>query len=92
MNRVIEHHLKFNGSYHSLEQLSSVVNSTPNTAIQLPDTKYRIKKLMKPIFVTEKHTKCKKCMNYIGNLSERECCEAPQLDSLEYFIYISIGQ
>lgn len=92
MNRIMQHHIKFNGSYCSLEELAKMVNRTPNASIQVPSTKYKIKKSIDPIFSSEKYSKCMKCRNYVGSLSEAKCCSSTQLDNSEYFVYIGIEQ
>lgn len=44
MERVIDHNLRFNTSFKSMEHMVKTINSNPNAAIKLPTTKCRIKK------------------------------------------------
>lgn len=95
-NKIVNHGLKFNGSYRSLEHVSKVVNSTPNAAVKVPSTIYKIKQLLVPVFESTIHIKCKKCFNYISiNNSEGECvvCNSwvKAIDS-DYFTYIPIKE
>lgn len=97
MDRVMTHHLTFGGSYNSLVfNANNVVNRTPNAAIQIPSTKYRIDKFMKPIFESQIHIKCMHCSNYISSHQSQTQCELCQTtiktrDS-DYFHYIPIKQ
>lgn len=97
MHRVMSHHLTFGGSYHSLVfNANNVVNRTPNAAIKIPATKYKIDKFMKPIFESQIQIKCKQCSNYISSLKSKTQCELCQIiiktrDS-DYFHYIPIKQ
>lgn len=95
-NRLVGHHLDFNGSYKSLESMSKIINQTPNASIQVPYTKYCIKKMMQPLFKTETHIKCHRCSNYIPSFkSDTECesCNVHIKTSIsDYFIYIPIKQ
>lgn len=94
--RIVNHQLKFNGSYRSLEHMSTVVNETPNAAIQTPCTTYKIKQLMVPVFKSETHINCHKCHIYSAcSGSETECdsCKVTiKTSHSEYFTYIPIKQ
>lgn len=45
--RTINHYLKFNGSFHSVEAMAVVLNKTTNSSNKIPSTKYLIKKHFK---------------------------------------------
>lgn len=97
MDRVMNHHLTFGGSYNSLVfNANDVVNRTPNASIKIPSTKYKIKKFMQPIYELQIHIKCKQCINYIKSVTANtqcDLCQAPvkSIDS-DYFHYIPIKQ
>lgn len=97
MDRVMTHHLMFGGSYRSLVfNANDVVNRTPNAAIKIPSTKYKIQKFMNPIFKSEIQIKCKTCCNYVATLKSSTHCELCRatiktVDS-NYFHYIGITQ
>lgn len=97
MCRVLNHNLRFGGSYQSLVyNANDVVNRTPNASIKIPSTKYKIKKYMEPIFKSEIHIKCRQCSNYIASFkSNTKCiwCQALiKTTDLDYFHYIPVKQ
>lgn len=94
--RIVNHQLKFNGSYRSLENMAKVVNHTPNAAIQTPQTTHKIKKLLLPVFESETHIKCSECEIYsscFGSETECDTCKNTiKTSHSEYFKYIPIKQ
>lgn len=96
MNRLMTHNLRFNGSYTSMENMASVINSTPNASVKIPETKYLIKKFMQPNYKHEIHIKCNRCSNYIASLGSEAHCELcdTTIKTLksEYFFYIPLEQ
>lgn len=88
MTQIMNHHLKFNGSYTSMENMARIVNSTPNSCIKVPSTK--------PNLSSEIHIKCSNCVNYLpSNKSESRCenCDTViRTSTSDYFIYIPIIQ
>lgn len=96
MNKIIGHHLCFNGSYRSLESMAKIVNSTPGSTIKIPSTKYLIKKCMQPKFELEIHIKCRSCLNYLANshsAARCELCDVPiKTTDSDYFVYISLAK
>lgn len=96
MNRIIDHGLHFNSSFTAMENLSKIANSTPNASVYVPETKFKIKKLIKPIYKFETHIKCNGCLNYTASFqSETQCptCNIKIKTSLsDYFMNIPIEQ
>lgn len=96
MNRLMTHNLRFNGSYKSMENMASVVNSTPNASVKIPETKYLIKKCMQPNYKHEIHIKCNRCSNYIVSLGNEAHCELCDTTikalTSENFFYIPFEQ
>lgn len=99
ISRVLNHHLSFNSSYQSMEQMAEVINKTPNASIQIPCTKYKIKKSMPAVFSIKKYIKCNQCHNYIGSLKSETQCTQPSCEDIllkttesDYFVYISIKE
>lgn len=95
-NRIVDHHLRYNGSFKSMENMSKIVNSTPNNPIKVPCTKYKIKQLIQPAIYSEYHIKCSGCLNYLPSRLNHTNCDACELDiktsSCDYFMYIPIKQ
>lgn len=96
MNKILAHHLRFNGSYHSMESMSKIINSTPYAKIKVPETKYLIKKCIQPDFKYNFHMKCKQCLRYIPSSNSETKCESCKrtvnTSSSDYFVYIPIRQ
>lgn len=96
LHRTVGHHLDFHGSYRSMEAMAKVVNQTPNAAIKIPATTFKIKKHMQPCFSTETHIKCNRCSNYYATHKSETECELCQIiiktSTSDYFIYIPIKQ
>lgn len=95
-NRIVSHCIDFNASYRSMENMARVINATPNSSMRVPETKYKIKQLIKPNQTSELHIKCSKCYNYLPSLSnEIECTicgTSTKTSNSSYFIYIPIEQ
>lgn len=99
INRVVSHHLNFNSSYKSMEQMAEVINKTPNASIKIPCTKYKIKKCMPAVFSIKMYIRCNHCHNYIGSLKSETQCTQPSCDGIllkttesDYFAYIPIKE
>lgn len=96
MDRLLNHSLRYNSSFKNMESMASVINSTPNAAVNLPSTKHTIKKCMSPQFRQEFHIKCSTCGNYTtSSKSEAECISCNlvlKAIKSKYFITIPIGQ
>lgn len=75
MKRVVEHFLKYNGSYRSSEDVCRIVNDSPGrTAPKIPTTKYAIKQLIEPAYECKYHIECPTCHKYSVGLNEI-CCD-----------------
>lgn len=96
MNQIVDHHLRFNGSYQSLESMAKIVNSTPGSTVKIPSTKYMIKKYIKPKFDLETHIKCRRCQNYFASSQSTTQCNLCNVSikatDSDYFIYIPIAK
>lgn len=92
-HRILEHGLRHNGSYRGLESVSEIVNSTPNSSIKVPDTKYKIKQFTEPIFNWEMHLKCRSCGNYTPEAECTICISEMKTSNCDhYFVYIPLEQ
>lgn len=65
LKKIVDHHLDFNGSYESMENMARIINATPNASVKVPATKYTIKKSILPAFEYETHIKCHRCSNFV---------------------------
>lgn len=76
------------------------MNSMPDTSIKLPDTKYKLKKQMKPVLNYEFHVKCSKCKAYsqfdstTKNMFCLNCNTQLKIKNkqTEYFVFIPLQQ
>lgn len=79
-----------------MENMAMIMNSTPNAAVKIPQTKYLIKKNMEPKFKHEVHIKCGRCSNYIASLGSeihcKSCNKIIKTSDSNYFFYIPIEQ
>lgn len=96
IHRVLDHHLLFNGSYKSLEHMTEIINATPNSLTNIPQTKYRIQQYVAPIIQSEYQIKCKYCKNYTSSLTNNAVCvschKEIKTSTCEYFINIPVKQ
>lgn len=98
-NALVHHHLKFNGSYQSMEQMAHLINNTPNASIKIPCSRYKIKKSIPAAFSIEIYIKCNRCGNYSGSLKSNTQCPHPSCNGAklkttvsDYFLYIPIKE
>lgn len=95
-NQNYDHQLRFNGSFRSLESMAYILNSTPNTSINVPSTKYKIKQLIPPAIYFEYNIKCSGCGNYLPSRNSQTKCDTCEItvkaSDSDYFIYIPIEQ
>lgn len=95
-SQVLSHFLQFNGSFQSMENMASIVNSTPNASIKVPSSKYLIKKAIPPAITSEIHIECSNCQNYIASASSNtscdECNRNINTSSSDYFVHLPIKQ
>lgn len=79
-----------------MENMAKIINATPNSSIQIPSTKYKIRKLIQPHIKSELHIKCNDCLNYTStSTNEIECsfCHKPlKTTGSCYFAYIPVEQ
>lgn len=96
MNQIVGHNLRFNGSYRSMENVAKIVNSTPNSTIKVPETKYLIKKYMQPKFKYETYIKCHRCSNLTASFESEARCNTCDIiiktAKSDYFVYIPIEE
>lgn len=93
MHRVLSHSLHFNDSYRSIESMTRIINATPQSSIQLPRTKYKIKNFFQPAFKSIIFVKCSTCANFSPNNSECTICSTiVRSSNSQYFVYIPIEQ
>lgn len=93
MKRVVEHFLKYNDSYRSLEDVCRIVNDSPGrTAPKIPTTKYAIKQLIEPAYECEYHIECPTCHKYSVGLNEICCDQRLKTLNTNHFVYIPIKQ
>lgn len=92
--QILSHSLHFNQSYSNLQAVSKLVNSTPGARIQLPDTLYRIKKLVPPVIETQYYIQCSDCKDYsMTTTTEVECTTCSKVlkrAKSEYFVYLPL--
>lgn len=92
--RIIDHHLKFNQSFKAMENMANIVNSTPQAAITVPNTTYKLKKKVDPNFDVVYNIKCPKCDDFTeSNSNETQCVSCPQklkTSICSYFISLPI--
>lgn len=93
MKRVVQHFLKHNDSYSSLEDVCRIVNESPGAGRKLPNTKYTIKQLIEQAYEYEFHIECPTCRTYSVVANEMLCC-GQRLKTLKtnHFVYIPIKQ
>lgn len=74
--------------------MAKIINCTPESTVQVPTTKYLIKKCLQPEFELETHIKCHRCLNFFGSSKNQTRCDSCDISiktsNSEYFIYISI--
>lgn len=79
-----------------MENMSNIVNSTPNASIKVPCTKYQIKEAIPPALTTEIHIECSNCQNYIPSVSSNvhcdKCDRIINTSNSDYFIHIPLKQ
>lgn len=94
--RIIRHSINYNQSYNGLQNMTEIVNSTPNASIQVPSTLHTMKKFVKPELKYEFHLQCSKCNIYSSTSSSRCNCIAcgEKLTTVEsnHFVYIPLKQ
>lgn len=92
--KAISNFITFNQSFKCLEALSSLVNSTPGALYRIPTTKYKIKKLIDPLFATQYHINCINCDKYSATTTNKVQCEScgVQLNksTSQYFVYLPL--
>lgn len=92
-HKAVSHFLTFNQSFNCLENVSTLINSTPGARLHIPTTKYRIKKLINPHFSIKYYIKCIECKKYSSTSSNKVQCdwcgdvELKRMNS-QYFVYL----
>lgn len=96
MENFFDHNLKYNCSFKAMESMAKIINTTPNAAVFLPNTKYKIKKELNPIFNHQFQIRCSTCKNYMASSkSATKCmiCDVPiSTGDSDHFLYIPIKQ
>lgn len=93
---MIHHSIKHNQSYQSLEGMARIMNMMDNATIRVPETKYKILKMMDPAFDTEFQIQCGSCRNFTSSLNTKvQCTSCPKYlttTNSKYFVYIPLEQ
>lgn len=69
---MVSHCIRSNQSYKSLESMAKIINST--SKISVPDTKYRIKKIIDPFLKPVFHILCDSCKIYSATTTIHANC------------------
>lgn len=94
--KMISHMLQHNQSYKSLEGMAQIVNSTPNSSIRVPSTRYKLKNTMSSQLLIEYHVRCIKCKKYSVTTKPdvRSICNfcnwSISTSDSDYFVYIPL--
>lgn len=95
---VVSHMLRFDESFSCLEANAKIVNSTPNASVQIPSTKYRLKKAITSKLSIEYHVHCKNCKTYSVTTKSghqfkcNACSTMIGTSAFAYFIHIPLQQ
>lgn len=77
-----------------MENMAKIINSTPNTTVKVPTTKYMIKKAMPLGFEYETHIKCNRCLNFVRSQRSEVQCESCEIiiktANSDYFVYFPV--
>lgn len=73
--RMISNSLRFNQSYKCLEHTANLMNSTPGAEIQIPNTTYRLKKMVPLSFMPQFYIYCATCKSYSMTTTSNVKCE-----------------
>lgn len=94
LEQFMQHNLKFNSSYKSMENMAKVLNSTPNTSVKVPSTTYLLKKCIPAKIKYEFHIKCSSCQNYIISDKNATMCTLCVLPTsqCDYFVTMSLKE
>lgn len=92
LERVLDHCLQYNSSYKCMENMAKIINSTPNAAVKVPSTKYKIQKFVAPVFKYEFHVQCKTCKSYVNNVNITCCGSILKNIKSDHFVTIPIEQ
>lgn len=96
--RIVSHMLRFNHSFSSLQSNANIVNSTPNASIRIPETTYKLKKVIDAQFLVEYHIRCGTCNTYsITKISGRQiectsCLAGISTANSQFFAYIPLEE
>lgn len=92
--KIVRHSLNHKQSYQGLEDLAKILNSTPGGTVQIPVTKYKIKKMILPLVKTEFYMQCASCKEYtMSHTSTAECHSCMNILKTahsKYFTYLPI--
>lgn len=91
---ILRHSLHFKQSYNGIEGVAKLVNSTPGATVQVPTTKYKIKKAIPPLVETYFCIQCASCKDYTMSQSTtvecHSCSRIVKTANSKYFTYLPI--
>lgn len=94
--KMVNHTLKHNQSYRGLEGMARIMNMMENASIRVPETKYRILKMMDSELKTEFQIECGSCGNFTSSFETKVHCTACTkfltTSNSKYFVYIPLEQ
>lgn len=77
-----------------MESAAELINSTPGAKIKIPATKFKIKKLINPLYEPIFYVLCPKCKNHSPTVNTTINCESCNIPlnraKSKYFVYIPI--
>lgn len=101
MEKVVLNALKYNVPQTCIENSLKILNEVPGSKFHLPETKYKMRQTIEPVFEFEVHYKCEKCKIYTGiqrkqatsnHINCKQCNGAFDRKTNEFFIYIPLEQ
>lgn len=101
VEKVVLNALKYNNPFTSIEKSIKILNEVPGSKFHLPESKYKIRKIVHPAFDFEVHYKCKKCQIYTLSPSKQaqnsptkctQCGSTLEEKGEDFFIYIPLQQ
>lgn len=71
---MVSHCIRFNQSYKSLEGMAKLISTTAE--INVPDTKFKIRKMIDPLITTEFYIMCESCQIYSPTTTSHVKCSS----------------
>lgn len=102
VQEILHHAVENNSTLIGIEQTAKLVNHVKGAHFRVPESKYLLQKVVKPIFDYELHYKCQKCATYTAHHSNMKsnqvqcenfkCGVTIETKSDNFFIYIPLPQ